>query len=219
MSYFYIKTENNEDFKEIIGHLKLNDVEFYGPRWVAEECNSKCIVVKIREDTEERYCLYFDFNSIETFLDSSKEVWYKGGKLYSNPDFEGEVDWSKAPYWARYAAKDADGSIYLFDTEPVVSEFTDTWVYAGGKCEYYSTSRSMGIGWGDSLEKRPESTHNEVTKEPKTYRDLLLLQLNGKVVQRREVFSDDWLDLKVPLFVNLARLDEEFDKYSFRVKG
>lgn len=214
MSYFYIKTENNEDFKEIIGHLKLNDVEFYGPRWVAEECNPKCIVVKIREG----YCLYFDFDSIETFLDSSKEVWYKGGKLYSNPDFEGEVDWDNAPHWARYAAKDANGDIFLYDIEPHRPRIDDMWVFYGGRSEYYETSKTFGIGWKDSLEKRPDSTHNEVIKDPKTYRDLLLLQINGKVVQRREVFSDDWLDLKVPLFISLSKLDEEFDSYYYRVK-
>lgn len=218
MSYFYIKTEGLSHKREVVNYLKGEGVECFGCLEMCCNQDHQDEIVVVFDGEEGKYSTTFDYSFVESYMDPSKELWYNKGKLYGNKDFGSEVNWECVPDWAEYAAKDADGNIYLYDSVPFISSFGDIWIYEGTMYDY-DKSKSLGIGWKDSLEKRPDSVHKEVIKDPKTYRDLLLLQLNGKVVQRIEFFSDDWLDLKVPIFVNLARLDEEFDSNSFRVKG
>ena len=219
MNYIYIKVKNKEHSREIQKYLFSDGVKWNSGDTEPINLDEPHLVIRLDKC---RPTLFFgDRDSIKDWNKGGgkiKEVWYNKGKLYDNPSLKGEVDWSSAPDWARYAAKDADGSIFLFDSEPELSKFTDMWVFGGEESEYHSTSGCMGIGWRDSLEKRPNVNHTEDSKELKTYRDLIKLQLNGETIQKKVTISGVWYDLTTPLQVCLGELDKPADERLYRVK-
>lgn len=65
-------------------------------------------------------------------------------------------DWSEAPEWATWRAKDSSGEVWYYEFQPVKHNKVQMWVALDGK-QVFGTATGSGEGWDFSLLYR----HNE----------------------------------------------------------
>lgn len=61
-------------------------------------------------------------------------------------------DWSNAPDWANWLAKDADGTWYFYENRP--NRLIDVWEIPG---KFQGISLAPSAGWENSLQQRPKN--------------------------------------------------------------
>jgi hypothetical protein len=75
-----------------------------------------------------------------------------------------EIDWSRAPDWARYVAMDEDGEWYWYGLRPRTCEDADCW-FGGGQLDYYKET-GCWVGWRSSLVERPGTNPGPWSEDP-----------------------------------------------------
>lgn len=167
MKEFKIRVKNEEHSEDIQNHLFSKGVYWLDGSDEVKNTYSDFLYVKNKmgrlslytADEGEEY-----FNSFE-----GDEMYFYNGELQEEPAII--VDWSEAPEWANYAAKDKDGIICFYEFEPYIIFRSDcAWTISGGGYSIYRYSTTGSTGWEYSLEERPEGTHNE--EQIETTKDL-----------------------------------------------
>lgn len=100
------------------------------------------------------------FRDSGIWLPCLNPVWdwlHNGYRIVQPP--EDEIPWpSIDPKW-RWAARDADGLIYLYDEKPTKSAESEQWIMATGEVVRASgciNVKNNGRDWIESLQKRPD---------------------------------------------------------------
>lgn len=192
MKEFKIRVKNEAHSVDIQKHLFSKGVYWLDGSDDVKNTYSDYLFVKVvlgmlslyTADEGEEY-----FNSFE-----ADEMYFYNREFHADP--EALVDWSKAPEWANYAAKDGDGIIFFYEFEPYILDSCDVWTESCGKYRYYEHSLAGGIGWEYSLEERPEEASGDAldesldeptkvdTEDKKiTSREVIEAPLRGEVVQ------------------------------------
>lgn len=70
-----------------------------------------------------------------------------------------DIDWSKAPSWANWAAQDADGSVWLFEQRPCADAILEAWdeKSVSGRVDKLSVAPAPSIIWTATLTCRPSA--------------------------------------------------------------
>lgn len=63
-------------------------------------------------------------------------------------------DWSEAPEWATWRAKDSSGEVWYYEFKPSKHDKVQMWVALEGR-QVFGISGSGSEGWADSLEEFP----------------------------------------------------------------
>ena len=61
-------------------------------------------------------------------------------------------DWSEAPEWARWRAKDSSGEVWYYENEPAKHHKVQMWVALDGQ-QVFGVQTGSGAGWDASLEE------------------------------------------------------------------
>jgi hypothetical protein len=78
-----------------------------------------------------------------------------------------KIDWAAAPEWAQWSAKDADGSIWIYEVEPDAHDFVFN---SKGKRAYKGQGVPDVFNWRESLRPRPVA--KPATESPKLWCDM-----------------------------------------------
>lgn len=65
-----------------------------------------------------------------------------------------KIDWNKAPEWAKYAAMDRDGEIWLFEEKPLVNEDFGVWEDSDGDFAFMGFFEGGIPYWDQTLTER-----------------------------------------------------------------
>lgn len=60
-------------------------------------------------------------------------------------------DWSEAPEWATWRAKDSSGEVWYYEFKPVKHDKVQMWVALDGR-QVFGIGGGSGVGWESSLE-------------------------------------------------------------------
>jgi len=63
--------------------------------------------------------------------------------------------WAAVPAGYKYAATDADGEVYAYESKPTLVDGWSYWAATGGSI-YQISERSPAADWRESLEARPQ---------------------------------------------------------------
>ena len=64
-------------------------------------------------------------------------------------------DWSEAPEWARWRAKDSSGEVWYYENEPAKHHKVQMWVALDGQ-QVFGVQTGSGAGWESSLQQYNE---------------------------------------------------------------
>lgn len=65
-----------------------------------------------------------------------------------------EIQWVKAPIWAKYVACDHNGEWWWFEHKPCRNYETGTWSVKSGYCVGYKNDPYDNYEWADSMQRR-----------------------------------------------------------------
>jgi len=82
-------------------------------------------------------------------------------------DYMDKTDWAAAPEWAQWSAKDADGSIWIYEVEPYPHDFVFN---SKGKRAYKGQDVPDVFKWRQSLRRRPVA--KPAPESPKLWLDM-----------------------------------------------
>lgn len=64
-------------------------------------------------------------------------------------------DWSEAPEWARWRAKDSSGEVWYYMSQPTKHHKVQMWVALDGH-QIFGVQTGSGAGWESSLQQYKE---------------------------------------------------------------
>lgn len=122
-----------------------------------------------------------------------------------------QIDWSRAPAWAQFAAQDADGGVFWYDKEPFYKEASSRWCCSNnGDC----SAAMIGVVrvgpkalWRESLVQRSAAAMPAAF--PANSDDIAMLRAQiGHLLEQLSVEQLDALYAHVRKQIDAAEFDE-----------
>lgn len=91
--------------------------------------------------------------AIDRLIDRIAELEAENERLKTAATEPLQIDWSKAPEWAQWAAADQSGETCYYEFEPECTSNTSMWMRTNGSFEHVLVYEN----WRKTLTKRPDN--------------------------------------------------------------